>query len=87
MGHSPKAISNYKWSDGYKDDIQNMKSTKQKKTEKQAWNFKFPVPVILRPWQFGACEIYFYVIAGRQTSNNQYFLLISMLNNSGRNRT
>ena len=22
MGHSPKEISNYKWSDGYKDDIQ-----------------------------------------------------------------
>jgi len=64
MGHSPKAISNYKWSDGYKDDIQKMKSTEQK-TEKQAWNFKFPVPVILRPRQFGAYQIYFYVIAGR----------------------
>ena len=86
MCHSPKAISNYKWSDGYKDDIQKMKSTEQK-TKKQAWNFKFPVPVILRPRKFGACQIYFYVIARRQTSNNQYFLLISMLNNSGRNRT
>ena len=34
IGHSPKAISNYKWSDGYKDDIQKMKS-KEQKTKKQ----------------------------------------------------